>query len=1197
MVRMRSLAFGIGLSALIAALNPHGMAASAATASLRGSELAPGYGRILFQFDNAPKVTARVANGVLIIGFAEPVTVPIDRLLREMPNYLSVVRMDPDGRGMRIALVKPHRVNLIEAGEKVFVDIIPENWQGLLPGLPQDVIEELAKRVKVAEMQARVVQKRKEAEEPKALTVRSAVLPSLHRLVFETPQTTPVEFKVIDDRIDVLFDLPLKLDPARVRPLLPPGGRIIDVEADAGLLKFSILPPDGWQVRAFREEEGLVIDLARPVPKSSPEAAGGAPDKPAAANIAAARAPAAPPAAQVASAGAPPAASGPAVSAVETAAAPAAPNVPAAEPAMPAAAPAAATATAPVQAAAAMPAPRLDVGSSPQPVRISATTENETTRIDFGFPRATAAAAYERGGVVTIVFDTIDTLDSAAFTAAVRTVAGDAFVEKQGKATVLRMTLGQQQVVRLAADANTWSLTLGEAGLAAAQALAPRRSADERGQTVVTVPLADATSVHWIDTDGRGEPAAVVTAFGQAKALTKPHRFVDFVLPQTAHGLAVFALADDLIVRVSAGEVMVGKNSGLAVSPVTVAQTGSETEQKQQLLVDKASWKEMRTGSTRDKGRELMRQTLDAGRRQKAGLKLDYASFLLANDMASEALGPINTLMAEDPGLRTDRRANLLKGMAQVMLHRHAEAEASLTIGSLKDDAEAGLWRALAEARQQNLPKAFAGFRRAGDIIENYPEHLQSVFRREVARAAIEMREFAIADRELQLLSDLPRELVRRDELSLLRAKLDEATGRIDAALAGYKALFNSDHRPTSAEAQLRGVALAQREKDRSMSDEEALARLETVSAVWRGGQSEIETLGAMGRIYADKMRWRDAFLIAKLANQVYPEHPITRRMHDETAAQFEELFTTGRSDTLPRVDALALFYDFKEFLPVGRRGDEIIRKLADRLVELDLLDQGADLLRHQMENRLTGAARSTVAARLAMVRLMSGKPAEALAAIQTTRLPELPADVRRARLLLEAKALSDLSRTDLALEILTAERGPEIDRLRADVLWGGRRWREAGEAHERILDQKWRQKAPLAPSDRADVMRAGVAYVMADEALSLDRLRTKYAAKMADSDDARTFGFVTGADKMKSSDIRELARSVASADTTSIFLNEYRKRYPNYASSLKKTGASDGGAAPEPLTRPEPEAKADARSNPSPQAQTDTKPAADAKS
>ncbi len=258
----------------------------------------------------------------------------------------------------------------------------------------------------------------------------------------------------------------------------------------------------------------------------------------------------------------------------------------------------------------------------------------------------------------------------------------------------------------------------------------------------------------------------------------------------------------------------------------------------------------------------------------------------------------------------------------------------------------------------------------------------------------------------------------------------------------------------------------------------------------------------------------------------------------------------------------MALFYDFKEFMPVGRRGDEIIRRLADRLVELDLLDQAAEMLQHQIDNRLQGAQRASVAARLAMVRLMNRQPAEALRALGNTRLAELPRDIRRARQLLEAKALSDLSRTDLALDILTDESGPEVDRLRADILWTARRWREAGEAHERILGEAWRKEEPLlSERERADALRAAVAYVMSEEALAIDRLRTKFAAPMAQTPDARLFGFITGLDRARPGDLRELTRAVANADTLTEFMNEYRKRYPEMATSAR--GRPQAGGEP----------------------------------
>ena len=54
----------------------------------------------------------------------------------------------------------------------------------------------------------------------------------------------------------------------------------------------------------------------------------------------------------------------------------------------------------------------------------------------------------------------------------------------------------------------------------------------------------------------------------------------------------------------------------------------------------------------------------------------------------------------------------------------------------------------------------------------------------------------------------------------------------------------------------------------------------------------------------------------------------------------------------------------------------------------------------------------------------MDGKPQVAFQTIQATRLPELPAAIKRARILLEARALSDLSRTDLALDVIAGESG-----------------------------------------------------------------------------------------------------------------------------------------------------------------------------
>src|SRR5262249_10376931 len=81
--------------------------------------------------------------------------------------------------------------------------------------------------------------------------------------------------------------------------------------------------------------------------------------------------------------------------------------------------------------------------------------------------------------------------------------------------------------------------------------------------------------------------------------------------------------------------------------------------------------------------------------------------------------------------------------------------------------------------------------------------------------------------------------------------------------------------------------------------------------------------------------------------------------------------------------------------------------RLADRLVAVDLLDQAAELLQHQVDHRLQGAARAQVATRLAIVYLMNRKPDRALATLRATRSADLTNDMRNQRLLLEARALS----------------------------------------------------------------------------------------------------------------------------------------------------------------------------------------------
>lgn len=1141
----RSLAFGIGLTALATAAGL-GAPALAANATLRGEAMAPGFGRLSLTFDEPTPTRIRVANGVLVVAFDTSVKIDVAKIARELPAYISVARVDPDGRGLRFALAQPYRANLIEAGERAFIDLLPETWKGLLPGPPPEVIAEMSDRLRLAETRAR--EAARTAPPPrKALGLRTASLPTLERLVFDVPAEAKLKYDLADGLLKMTFDRPLSVNPAAIREVLPEGVALREHETGPATTTLALALPKSWQVRSFRDEDGLLVDLLRPAGSAT------------ATDPVAALAAAVPPPAAVTSP--PPAA------AVQPAVAAAMP-VPAQPPASDR--PPAEQAPGPVPAA----VPAVD--PAPQPVRIAA----DANRLDFRFPRPTGAAGLVEAGIATLVFDTRDTIEPGDIKGLLPQMIEDATVTREGRVVLVRLRLAGQPLTRLYDDGNTWSLGFGDQVRKPSEPLAPVRGVDEQGQTIVAVPMRGLTGVHWLEPGPSGLPMAVATATGPIRVTAKPYGFVEFGLLPTAHGLFVMPRSDDVVVRAGTEQVRIGRSGGLTVS-LDVGQpekTGEgEAAADRTPLIDPKTWSKLLVDGVREQERILLSDVIGASRARKSETRLALARFYAANGLMTEAKGALNAMLADDPTTRTQREALFLKGFIAAQMHRLQEAAEAFDAAPIKDDPEAGLWRALVDQRRGRHGPALLAFRRGDPFLDRYPAELQAPLRLAKTRSALALNDMTIAEREIATLAALPADRVDQEELALMRAMLEDGSGRPDNALAGYRPLFEARSRPVAAEAQLRAVRLVRNEKRSDINADEALARLETVSIIWRGGEIEIEALGDLGRIYADAERWRDAFMVARRASESFPEHPVTRRMQDETAQRFAELFGGRGLDHLPRIEALALFYDFREFLPIGRRGDEITRLLADRLIGLDLLDQASEILRYQIDRRLTGAARSTVAARLAMVDLMNNKPADALRALNTTRLIELPADVKRARLLLEAKALSDLSRTDQALEMLEVERGPEIDRLRADIFWTGRRWREAGEAHERILDEAWRGEAPLTDGQRGDVMRSAISYVMADEALSLDRLRSKFATKMAQSADARTFAFVTGANRSKAADIREMARAAAAADTLSDFMKAYRERYPAYAAPARQQPGAAATPAAEAAAATAPQAAAPA--------------------
>lgn len=1157
-----------------------------------------GFARLIFRMDEEVEAKVRVSGAIMVISFAKPVKVAVDRMNASAPDFVSAARLDPDGTAIRIALARQVKVNTIPAAERLYVDLLPDTWKGVMPGLPQEVVDDLSRRTREAERQLRAQRLQTKQKQPPMVRVKVATQPTFMRYIFDLPAAANVIPDRADGKVTLNFDQQIRWDLADAKATMPASLESIEAETDFSSTAVIFTLNGSPEVRTFREDGSIVIDVGlNPAkPLSAPKAQ--AKETPAVAAAPPAKGPAiAPPEtvpAKDAAASPPPLTDVPAQTAAPepapapakaaqnsprpAAQAPPAPQAPApvaaAAPVAPVAAPAvAAPVVAPIAAAAppepsptkssppvqqtmlaaassqpapAPPAPVAAPRPAPRPdgaVVATMTRSGDNLRVELQFAVPTPAAVFRRADTLWMVFDTAANVDIAALTVdSAQLIRSAEFVRGAEGEGIVRIRLERPLLTSLDADGPAWIVNIGDTVTVPTRPLAVTRAIAAKNRASIAIPFAEAKKVHMIGDRAFGDRLMVITALGPARGFIKAQDFVELRTLPSTHGVVVQPIADDVTAELSVDKITIGRPGGLSISASVLGNQQQVPLGFRALTFDTQLWGFDRQAKFSERQSELIRIAAAAPKTQRRPARFNLARFYLAQDMPAEAKAVLDVALADDHGA-DDVTGSVLKAIANVLLDRPEEALKELAKPSVGSQQDAPIWRAIALARQGRWEEARNGFKNLDGAIGALPVQLQRMAIAQSLRASIEVKDFTGATRMVNELESIgvPPEL--EASIAVLTGRLNEGLGRNEDALANYRSAAASTERRSAAQGRLREVALLFVSGD--MQRAEVIRELETVTTVWRGDETEVEGLKMLAHLYTEDGHYRDAFHTMRAAMRAHPNSDLTRQIQDEAAVTFDSLFLAGKGDAMPPIEALGLFYDFRELTPIGRRGDEMIRRLADRLVTVDLLDQAAELLQHQVDNRLKGAARAQVAARLATVYLMNRKPDRALATLQNTRTSDLANELRDQRLLLEARAISDTGRRGLALELIANIKSHEAQRLRSDILWAAQRWREAAEQIELLHGERWREFSPLSDVERVDVLRAAIGYQLAGESLGLSRLREKYAAKMVEGPDARAFDIVSVPVGVSGPEFKDVAKRVTSVDTLNSFLSDMRARYP----------------------------------------------------
>lgn len=798
--------------------------------------------------------------------------------------------------------------------------------------------------------------------------------------------------------------------------------------------------------------------------------------------------------------------------------------------------------------------------------RVQLVEEANVTRVIVTWPAPARAAAFRRGEAIWLVFDAQGRIDLAGVARAGRRHQNIELVQGEG-VVGLRVLTPPDVLVSASANENSWTFTLGaRAAPGTAATLTRETLPDGRGR--LTAAFGREGVVRWINDPEIGDRIAVALMGGPARGVDARRATLEAALLPSAHGGVVEPRADGVTATFAQGILTVSRGDAGLIAAQTPVQ--SELEAGLNDALSPASDTALAPTPTQDLVRvretiaELTRRAAEEGVAEGAPVeaRMALARYLLENDLAAEALGALRMVAINQGELvEIDPEYRLMRGAANVMLGRAAAAMPDLTASALVNDPSAALWRGYAAALQKNWSDARRELERGTGGLEGHPPAWRARFQLALAEAALELNDPAAAEAAARAaLTEAPDRFMRM-HARLLQARVVALRGDTAGALTMFDELSRINDEEVAVRASVEAIRL--RRGTGVMRAVDAIEPLEALRYRWRGDSTELMIVGMLGEVYSELGRWRDAMAVMRSASDRFPANPAARQLRADMGVLFERLFLDGEADRLEPIQALGLFYEFSDLTPVGPNGDRIVRLLSGRLVHVDLLEQAAQLLQHQVDTRLDGMGKAQVAADLAAIYLMDHKPDQALVAIASSRQPNMSATLLADRRILEARALLDLGRLEGAVELVERDRSEDAQRVRAEAAWRARDWERAGAELRALLAMRTRAE-PLDNHARQAVLRTGVALTLAGDEEGVRALYRDYAGDLAGTPEADAFEIVAAGIHADGAAIRDVARAVARTDLMDRFMQRVRAQMT--------AGAEGGAAAP---TTPAPPAPA----------------------
>lgn len=567
---------------------------------------------------------------------------------------------------------------------------------------------------------------------------------------------------------------------------------------------------------------------------------------------------------------------------------------------------------------------------------------------------------------------------------------------------------------------------------------------------------------------------------------------------------------------------------------------------------------------------------------EKSDLKLKLAEYYFAKKMYTESLGFLYDILINDPGytgifkVRATYAANLyLTDKYEKAYQGFSELVDESINNSSYNELKLWKWFSLRqknkEQRVKGEPNVKIDFVAAYDkFMQQYDDELRFKMGLIYVEELISNEKMEDAKNIFDIItySGFPEKF--KNDVKYIRAIFNLHDGNEEKALNSFNELIED-----VSDRKNRARALFETTKYNLVNGiyqpNEAIEKFLLSATIWRDDYFEMDVYETVGTLQLSKENYMEALNNWETLVSNFPQTTESIFVLGKMKEVFVELFDEGIAYEMEPLEALKIYFKYRELIPAGVVGDRITRKVAQFFIKADMIDDAIDIIFHQIKYRSTGEEKARLVLWLSEIYQQNRdlKSAEEVLNIieEEKNVSDQTRDLARYEL---ATIQAKKGFYEKGMSLIKNDFSQRANEVRIELFWIRENWFGIIRLVEEKLDTiEETAPEPLTNKEMSFITKLAVAYAAQERNAKLKDLKERFFSRITKDNDIKLFEYLTSGEK--DVDYRNFVETVQ-LEKIERFMNEYsflpNNSWQNVIEILEPKVQKLVGKNPEEFTR-----------------------------